>query len=89
MQCHADILQCKILIVPDGVLRGSAMLGAVASGLYETLQIAMKHMSSNIINNREEGNNTLCMVEPNIYLESYYSRKFQVFSSMISHPLTC
>jgi ribulose kinase len=44
---HADITGCRIVLgrEPESVLLGSAMLGAVASGDFSGLDLAMAHMS--------------------------------------------
>lgn len=73
-QVHADALGIPIVVpdAADGVLLGSAMLGAVACGAYASLQAAMNAMcgSSKI-------------VSPNVAMASHHTRKYQVYLRMI------
>lgn len=73
LQQHADITGCRIILSaePEAVLLGSAILGAVASGDFPTIETAMAAMSRagrTIMPNREE--------------KSYHDRKHRIFHRM-------
>ncbi|ELU07306.1 hypothetical protein CAPTEDRAFT_108026, partial [Capitella teleta] len=76
IQTHADVLGIKIILpeVTESVLLGSAMLAATASGLYSSVQDAMFHMGSS-------GE----LVQPNLMLQNYHNRKYEVFLKMLQH----
>jgi len=59
MQIHADVSNVPITFtaVPDGPALGSAILGAVAAGLYPDMQIAANQMVQ--VRNRIEPNQTM------------------------------
>lgn len=70
---HADITGCDVVLSkePEAVILGAAMLGAVASGAYLTLNDAIKNMSS-------EGKR----ISPNINRKKFHNAKYQVFLEM-------
>lgn len=73
LQQHADITGCQ-LILPDeseAVILGSAMLGAVAAGTYESVQAAMAAMS-------RPGK----IIEANPTAETYHNAKYKVFHKL-------
>ena len=71
---HADITGCKLILSkePEAVLLGSAVLGAVASGLFKTLPEAMKAM-----------NYVGRVIEPSCgKVTNFHERKYRVFHQM-------
>ncbi|XP_058056176.1 FGGY carbohydrate kinase domain-containing protein isoform X1 [Anopheles bellator] len=77
VQTHADICSVPVLLPtePEAVLLGSAMMGAYAAGLYQSLESAASSMG---------GNATI--VTPDLSDESrgYHERKYRVFQRMYS-----
>ena len=70
---HADITGCDVVLSkePEAVILGAAMLGAVASGAYLTLNEAIHNMTS-------EGKR----IPPNINRKKFHNAKYQVFLEM-------
>lgn len=74
LQEHADICGCQIVLPreKEAVLLGSAVLGAVASGIYSTIFEAMQNM-----------NRAGKIIEPRKgHLSRYHSSKYNVFYKM-------
>jgi ribulose kinase len=71
---HATITGCEIILSrePEAVLLGSAMLGAVASGLYPKVIDAMTRMSGVDRVIRPEGGK----------IAAYHDRKYRIFHQM-------
>ena len=70
LQQHADITQCKLILPnePEAVILGSAMLGAVAAGTYDSVQTAMSAMS-------RPGK----IIESETASHAYHNSKYKVF----------
>jgi len=70
---HADITGCEVVLPQESeaVLLGSAMLGATASGLYLSLEAAIKGMS-------QEGQR----IVPDVTKCEFHNAKYQVFLEM-------
>jgi FGGY-family pentulose kinase len=74
LQQHADITGCTLVLPAESeaVLLGSAVLGAVASGVYTSVNQAIGAM-----------NNTGRIIQPgNSEVRSYHDKKYQVFLKM-------
>jgi D-ribulokinase len=71
---HADITGCSLVLPrePEAVLLGSAILGAVASGVYPTVLEAMRAMSGT--------GRTITPRQGNV--RSYHERKYRVYHRM-------
>jgi D-ribulokinase len=71
---HADITGCSLVLPrePEAVLLGSAILGAVASGVYPTVLEAMRAMSGS--------GRTITPGESDI--QSYHEKKYRVYHRM-------
>jgi ribulose kinase len=70
LQQHADITGCRLVLSqePEAVLLGSAILGAVASAQFDSIEAAMAAMS-------RAGR----VIEPQAGMASYHNRKYRVF----------
>ncbi|MCB2155989.1 FGGY-family carbohydrate kinase [bacterium] len=80
LQQHADITGCRIILSkePEAVLLGSAILGAVASGEFGTIEQAMAEMS-------KPGR----IIDPaNSDIEEFHKRKYQIFKRMYHDQIT-
>ncbi|XP_050098727.1 FGGY carbohydrate kinase domain-containing protein [Anopheles aquasalis] len=75
VQTHADVCSIPVLLPtePEAVLLGSAMMGAYAAGLYETLESAASGMG---------GNATIVTPDLNEATRDYHERKYQIFQRM-------
>ncbi|MCB1693243.1 MAG: FGGY-family carbohydrate kinase [Pseudomonadales bacterium] len=73
-QVHADVLGIPVAVPEesDGVLLGSAMLGATAAGEYGSLEEAMTSMA-------RPGH----LYEPNPEMAAFHDRKYRVYRRMI------
>ncbi len=73
MQQHANATGCRLWIPkePESVLLGSAMLGAVAAGRYNSIEQAMPAMSKPGI-----------IIEPQKNTKSYHDAKYKVFQRL-------
>ncbi|XP_053672373.1 FGGY carbohydrate kinase domain-containing protein [Anopheles nili] len=75
VQTHADICSVPVLLPgePEAVLLGSAMMGAYAAGLYDTLELAASCMAGKAI-----------VVQPDLSESNrdYHDRKYRVFQRM-------
>jgi len=73
LQQHADITQCQLILPnePEAVILGSAMLGAVAAGTYDSVQIAMAAMS-------RPGK----VIESDATATTYHDCKYKVFHKL-------
>jgi FGGY-family pentulose kinase len=71
---HADVLGIPIAVPaePDGVLLGSAMLAATASGVHDSLEAAMRAMTR-----------LGSVVDPAPASKAFHDRKYQVYRHMI------
>jgi len=78
VQEHADVTGCRIHLPgeKEAVLLGTAILAAVASGRYRTIQDAMKAMS-------RVGET----VSPNPAVQRYHEGKYKIFHHMYKHFL--
>lgn len=78
LQEHADITGCDIVLPkePEAVLLGTAMLAAVASGKFKTIQEAMSQMSS-------PGK----VIKANTKTREYHEKKYQVYQLMYKHQV--
>lgn len=78
LQQHADITQCKLILPeePEAVILGSAMLGSVAAGTYDSVQTAMAKMS--------RPGQTL---QPTSNSKSYHDSKYKVFQQLYADQL--
>ncbi|QYY35031.1 FGGY-family carbohydrate kinase [Ruficoccus sp. ZRK36] len=78
LQQHADITQCRLILPeePEAVILGSAMLGAVAAGTYESVQAAMAAMS-------RPGQ----VIEPSTQALPYHQAKYTVFHQLYTDQL--
>jgi FGGY-family pentulose kinase len=78
MQEHADVTGCEIYLSPDAepVLLGSAMLAAVASGIYPSVLTAIDSMSPEAE-----------VVRPNRSRKPFLEAKHRVFLRMYEHQL--
>ncbi|WP_309380355.1 FGGY-family carbohydrate kinase [Cerasicoccus frondis] len=78
LQQHADITQCRILLPKEqeAVILGSAMLGAVAAGEYDSLKLAMSAMS-------RPG----AEIQPSTESKAYHGAKYQVFHRLYEDQL--
>nr|XP_015211262.1 PREDICTED: FGGY carbohydrate kinase domain-containing protein isoform X1 [Lepisosteus oculatus]XP_015211263.1 PREDICTED: FGGY carbohydrate kinase domain-containing protein isoform X1 [Lepisosteus oculatus] len=76
IQAHADITGLPVVLPkePEAVLVGAAILGACASHDCSSLQEAMEKMT-------KVGN----VVQPNIELKSFYTKKYRVFLRLVDH----
>ena len=76
---HANATGCRIILPeePEAVLLGSAMLGGVASGEFETLEDAMKAMS------RPER-----IIMPQLETKDYHHNKYRVFHKLYEDQLS-
>jgi FGGY-family pentulose kinase len=70
---HADITGCQLVLPrePEAVLLGAAMLGAVASGTFPSLETAMERM-----NQAEQ------IIPPDPRTQAYHRRKHEIFKRM-------
>jgi ribulose kinase len=70
---HADVTGCRVVLPrePEAVLLGSAILGAVASGDFESVLGAMSRL-----------NVAEAVIEPSKQARDYHDRKHQVFRRM-------
>ena len=70
---HADITGCRIAMPrePEAVLLGAAMLGAVASDAYDSLEQAMQQMSA-----------ADRVVTPRLTTRAFHERKHAVYMRM-------
>lgn len=76
---HADITGCRIVLSrePEAVLLGAAVLGAVASGKYQSVFAAMCAM-----------NVAGCVIEPQVgEVAAFHARKHAVFQRMYADQL--
>ncbi len=76
---HADVTGCRLVLPrePEAVLLGAAMLGAVASGAYANLELAMGAMNA-----------ATQVVEPaRGEVADFHARKHRVFHQMHDHQL--
>ena len=73
LQQHANITGCRLLLPKEmeSVLLGSAILGAVASGRYESLIVAMSEMS-------HLGES----IAPQDATADFHARKYKVFHQL-------
>uniref|UniRef100_A0A182NIM4 FGGY carbohydrate kinase domain-containing protein n=1 Tax=Anopheles dirus TaxID=7168 RepID=A0A182NIM4_9DIPT len=75
VQTHADVCSVPVLLPnePEAVLLGSAMLGACAAGLYDSLEMAASSMGGKAT-----------VVEPDLSdsTRDYHERKYRVFQRM-------
>jgi FGGY-family pentulose kinase len=76
---HADCMGRRLIVPkePEAVLLGSAILGAVAAGVYPSIPDAMAVMS-------QPGE----VVEPDTTTKSYHDAKYKVFHSMYEHQMS-
>ena len=79
LQQHANATGCRIILPeePEAVLLGSAMLGGVASGEFETLEDAMRAMS------RPER-----ILMPQLETKDYHHNKYRVFHKLYEDQLS-
>ncbi|XP_035793949.1 FGGY carbohydrate kinase domain-containing protein-like isoform X1 [Anopheles albimanus] len=75
VQTHADVCSIPVLLPtePEAVLLGSAMMGAYAAGLYESLQSAASSMG---------GNATIVAPDLSEATRDYHERKYRIFQRM-------
>ena len=75
VQTTADVCKMPVLISkePESVLLGSAMLGARASGIFDSLDEAINSLK-----------NDANQVEPDWKSFEYHDRKYRVFLKMLS-----
>lgn len=73
-QTHADVLGVPVAVSAeaDGVLLGSAMLGAAAAGAYPTLEAAMSAMTA-----------AAAVIRPDPGTAAFHERKYRVYRRMI------
>ncbi|XP_040161665.1 FGGY carbohydrate kinase domain-containing protein [Anopheles arabiensis] len=75
VQTHADICSVPVLLPsePEAVLLGSAMMGAYAAGLYDSLELAASGMGGSAV-----------VVKPDLRdsTRDYHERKYRVFQRM-------
>lgn len=78
LQTHADVTGCQVLISreSEAVLVGSSMLGAVAGGLWESLDTAMSHMS-----------HSQQLLEPESLTRDFHETKYKIFHQMFRHQM--
>ncbi len=78
LQQHADITQCKLILPeePEAVILGSAMLGAVAAGTYDSVQAAMAAMSRPGI-----------VMAPDPASAKYHTAKYTVFHQLYADQI--
>jgi FGGY-family pentulose kinase len=78
VQMHADVTQCPVYIPreSEAMIVGSAILGAVAGKVHETVNEAMKHM--NVIEH---------MIEPNRKDFGFHNKKYRVYLEMYKDQL--
>jgi FGGY-family pentulose kinase len=78
LQEHADITGCEILLPrePEAVLLGSAILGAVAAGCFDSVLEGMHAMSR-------------CgkTITPNPKTRTYHDAKYKIFHRMYDHQM--
>ena len=76
LEQHANITSCRLILPKEkeSVLLGSAMLGAVASGIFENLKDAMSSMSS-----KDK------IINPNLITKEYHQEKYEVFQKLYDH----
>lgn len=79
LQQHANATGCRLILPeePEAVLLGSAMLGGVASGSFETLEDAMKAMS------RPQR-----IILPDEETKDYHDNKYRVFHKLYEDQLS-
>ncbi|MBK1877649.1 FGGY-family carbohydrate kinase [Pelagicoccus mobilis] len=79
LQQHANATGCRLILPeePEAVLLGSAMLGAVASGEFNTLQDAMRDMSR-----------PKSVLEPEVDLGEYHENKYKVFHKLYADQIS-